>query len=141
MSKIKIMGNDSNSVSLAIKHLLNNHLSSISACNKYDLLILTQNSHLPYPKCRILLLPDELISIPACDIAVSYGMSLKCSVTLSATGKKPVLAIQRELVTLKGKTIEPQEIPLKNPLFLSKYPLMATSAALLIMGVSPEKLS
>lgn len=115
-------------------------ISNISA-ETTDLLIIAPGAEPPFPNCNILLIPDEMMAVPKAKIAVSYGMSPKCSITLSSTGEKPILAIQREITTLSGKTIEPQEIYIQNKYGLPPYPLMAVAAAKLILGLSPDSLS
>lgn len=141
MSSIRITGSESKFVAIAMNRLLKNRLSPTRTYNKIDLLILTPNACPPFPSSKILLMPDELTAIPSTEIAISYGMSSKCSVTLSSVGKRSILAIQREIITIKGKIIEPQEIPISNIYQLSQYALMASSAALLILGISPESLA
>lgn len=141
MSRIRIIGTEAQDVATAINSVTMHRLSPAHTNAKTDLLILTPKAALPFPACNILLIPDELTTIPPCNIAISYGMSPKCSITLSSIGKRSILAIQREIVTLKGKIIEPQEIPINNPYCLSQYALMASSASLLILGIDPEKLS
>lgn len=140
MIKIRTVGNESAVVAKTVYRNLKTHppvLRDIDA----DILIITSNAHPPFSVCKILIIPDELFSIPKADIAISYGMSPKCSITLSSVDKQPILAVQREITTLGGKSIEPQEIPLRNDLGLSKYALMASSACLLTLGISPESLS
>lgn len=141
MSKIIITGSDAKNVAIAIKHFLKRRISQTHFQSKTDILILTSNVHPPFPSCDILLIPDGLTIIPITKTAISYGMSPKCSITLSSLGKKPVLSVQREIITLKGRIIEPQDIPIQNSLNLSQYALMASSAALLILGIPPERLS
>ena len=137
MPKIQIIGSESD----GIKRSLSGYFTLSDTSEYPDLLILTIKAAPPFPKCRILLIPDELLTIPESEIAVSYGKSSKCTVTLSSVGKTAILSIQREMPDLFGGTIEPQEIPVKNTLNLSKYALMASSAALLMLGVSPDMLS
>ena len=137
MPEIRIIGSGSEETARAVSR----YAVPSDTCGCPDLLILTPGAAPPFPGCRILLIPDEIVTIPESEIAVSYGMSSKCTVTLSSVGKKAVLSIQREMPGLFGNTVEPQEIPVNNLLSLSKYALMASSAALLMLGVPPELLS
>lgn len=139
MSVIKIIGSDSELISEVIKQKIKTE--AYTQPDNIELLILTPAAKAPFPSCNILLIPDMLSVIPTCNTAISYGMSSKSSVTLSSIGKLSVLSIQRELTTLNGKILEPQEIPVSNPLLLTEYQLMASMAALLIMDVSPNQLS
>lgn len=140
MPKIKIMGSEAQAVETAMRKT-GTAFSTICDADYVDLLILTSNPVPPFPNCGILLTPDELLNIPSAQLAVSYGMSPKCTITLSSVGDTSILAIQRELPVINGKSLEPQEISVKNTYTLSQYPLMACSAALLILGFSPESLS
>lgn len=139
MSVIRIIGSDSKPVYDAISQKF--EINSQASQDNIDLLILTPTAKPPFPSCNILLIPDVLSVIPSCSIAISYGMSYKSSVTLSSIGKRSVLSIQRELATLNGDILEPQEIPVSNLLSLTEYALMASMAALLIMGIPPKLLS
>ncbi|SMC76748.1 hypothetical protein [Papillibacter cinnamivorans] len=74
--------------------------------------------------------------------AVSYGMSPRDTITLSSINDtQTVVALQRELVTLDGAVLERQELPLKRPLPGSADDLMAAVGGLLLLGVSPERLT
>ena len=139
MSVIKIIGSDSESIFEAINQKIK--IATHAHRDDIELLILTPTAKAPFPSCNILLMPDVLSVIPTCNTAISYGMSTKSSVTLSSIGKRSVLSLQRELTTLNGNILEPQEIPIENPFSLSEYALMASSAAMLILGVSPKNLS
>ena len=141
MPKVKIIGPEAKIVAKTMDLIAGSHFSPIQNEDIADLLILTPNATPPFPNCNILLMPDELITIPSAQIAVSYGMSPKCTVTFSSVGDSSILAIQRELPVINGKPLEPQEILVKNTHSLSQYALMACSAALLILGTPPESLS
>lgn len=141
MVSVKILGDGAAAVSGALDMLLGHDLSPAPTAGT-DLLILMPNADTSkITPCRILLLPDEPITIPPCSAAVSYGMSGRCTVTLSSIGKRSSLAIQRCLPTLYGGILEPQEIPVRNCFSLSDYELMASSAAALILGASADTLS
>ena len=141
MVSVKILGDGAAAVSGALDMLLGHDLSPMPT-DGTDLLILLPNADTArITPCRILLLPDEPVTIPPCAAAVSYGMSSRCTVTLSSTGKRSSLAIQRCLPLLNGDILEPQEIPVRNCFSLSDYELMASSAAALILGAYADMLS
>jgi len=141
MVSVKILGDGAAAVSGALDMLLGHDLSP-APTDGTDLLILLPNADTArITPCRILLLPDEPVTIPPCAAAVSYGMSSRCTVTLSSTGKRSSLAIQRCLPMINGGVLEPQEIPVRNCFSLSDYELMASSAAALILGASADMLS
>lgn len=138
MHNIKIIGAEAEAIEKAIAFKADGYASTDS---KIELLIILPHAQPPFPECKILLMPDELLVIPNAETAISYGMSSKCSITLSSVRRNPVLAIQREISTLAGVVLEPQEIPLKNWYNLSEYSLMASVTALLLLGIYPESLS
>ncbi len=96
-------------------------------------------------ECRILLIPDsagEVLRFFDADCVVSYGMSEKCSVTLSSISENhAVVSIQRELPTLDGDLLERQDLKMNRPENLSEESLLAAASILLIAGAAPEKLS
>lgn len=72
---------------------------------------------------------------------VSYGPSRKDTLTISSTeGQETVLALQREIVTLSGALLEPQEIPFRGSGQLSSLEQVALAGILLALGVPPENL-
>lgn len=95
-------------------------------------------------KCRILLIPDTaaaLLHLYESECVVSYGLSDKSTLTLSSiTDDETVISIQRELPTIDGELLEQQEIALKRPENLPVENFLAAAGALLIAGVSAEKL-
>ena len=96
-------------------------------------------------RCRALLVPgggqvDTVLQIPS-QWVVSFGLSGKDSITVSSLEPDyAVLALQRELVTLDGRVVEQQEIPLPIPRATGASGLMALYGALLLLGASPETL-
>ena len=46
----------------------------------------------------------------------------------------------RELVTVEGRVVERQELPLRLPDHMSPLPVLAAAGALLLLGVPPEEL-
>ena len=94
--------------------------------------------------------PDSVLIIPekdAKEIAVArvvytYGMGSTDDVTYSSIdGSKKVVSLQNEMTALTGKTVESQDIPVTQPGEISSDELLAAMAALIILGVPPEKLS
>lgn len=92
--------------------------------------------------CRVLLLPGTLArlaqAIPAAWV-VSYGLSRRDTLTLSSLSP-PCLTLQRELVTLTGRCLEPQEIPLPHGPRVPPLHLLAWAGTALLMGTSPEEI-
>lgn len=86
---------------------------------------------------KILLLPGKITDCKAETVsAVTYGMSPQDTVTLSSVGvEKCVLAIQREITDIFGKTIEPQELVIPRMQLAPDF-AMAASTALLLAGVN-----
>ena len=95
---------------------------------------------------KILLLPDvfpkKMIHTIAAGLVVSFGLSVKDSITLSSLApKQAVLTLQREILCLNGVNLEQQEIPLYIPKGADANRIMAVNAALLLLGLPPERLS
>lgn len=96
-------------------------------------------------RCKMLLVPGKYAAKAANVIdsscVVSYGLSDRDSITLSSIeDSRAVLAIQRELVTLKEKVLDRQEIPVGSRKISPEH-LMALCGCLLILGVPVEGLS
>ena len=97
----------------------------------------------PTGSCGILLMPGSIDAPDGLKTAkvVSYGMSGKCCVTLSSIGEtRSMLTIRREVPTLGGAILERQELPVRHKLRAEPEDTIAFSAALLILGVSPDML-
>ena len=141
MVNVRILGDGAGAVSRAMDMLLGHDLSPAVSDGTHLLVLLPEADTYSVRGCKILLLPDEPVNIPPCSVAVSYGMSGKCTVTLSSTGERSILAVQRELPLMTGGVLEPQEIPVRNHFSLTQYELMACSAALLILGAPPSALA
>lgn len=95
--------------------------------------------------CRVLLLPGPQAPLAGQTKArwvVSYGLASRDTLTLSSLApQRPCLALQRELVTLTGTCLEPQEIPLPARFPpLSPLHLLAWAGTCLLLGVPPESL-
>lgn len=114
----------------------------------YDLLLVAPDwrGHLPPGlTCRALLWPGRLGPLTEALEAgwvVSYGLTPRDSLTLSSLGRESVcLALQREVVTLAGRSLEPQEVPLRGFAGAAPELTLAWAGVLLLVGVPPEKLS
>ena len=97
------------------------------------------------PDCRTVLLPGqagELLRTKQAASAVSYGPSPRDTLTLSSReGDHLWAALQRELVTVDGRVVEPQEFPLELEENTTSMSALAAAGALLLLGVPPEQLS
>ena len=66
--------------------------------------------------CRVLLfsseLPEATLRCVSAERVVSFGLFTRDSLTLAAMGEQKVISLQRELQTLSGRLIDPQELPL-----------------------------
>lgn len=93
--------------------------------------------------CRALLVPGLLWALGAKISAVwsiSYGVAARDSLTLSSMGERKVaLALQRELVTLAGTSLERQELLLPRNGHTSPLHFLACAGTLLLLGVPPEE--
>jgi hypothetical protein len=111
-----------------------------------DLLVVSPDLVGPPPAgtaCRVLLVPGRLAplawEIPA-QWAVSYGSSPRDSLSFSSFGEKAMgLALQRELVTLRGTRLERQEIMLPCCGCRAPLHLVACAGVQLLVGVEPGK--
>lgn len=96
-------------------------------------------------RCRILLLPGPLAALAGqvqAGWVVSYGLSRRDTLTLSSLSpRRPCLTLQRELVTLAGTCLEPQELPLP-PFSSPPSPLLllAWAGTCLLAGADPVTL-
>lgn len=97
------------------------------------------------PDCRTVLLPGEageLLGTNQAASAVSYGSSPRDTLTLSSReGTHLWAALQRELVTVDGRVVEPQEFPLALENGAPSMSALAAAGALLLLGVPPGQIS
>lgn len=88
--------------------------------------------------CGILLLPDGASAgYATCGCLVTYGLSARSTITLSAIGEDSrVVAILRELVTVHGDVLDRQEICISD----SSEPdaALALTGAALLLGYRPK---
>ena len=79
-------------------------------------------------------------------LLISYGVNPLATVTASSFPREPdksrfICCIQRSIVTLKGKIIEPREFPVVLPDTISDLSVaMAYTCLALLLSVSPEEL-
>jgi hypothetical protein len=72
---------------------------------------------------------------------MSYGVSSKDSLTISSMEANQIsVAVQRELVTVTGGTVEQQELILGIREDKALLPLLAFVGLLLVLGVPAEEL-
>ena len=94
-------------------------------------------------ECSVILLPGAagpLARGMRCRSAVSYGTSPRDTLTFSSLGQDTLcLALQRELVTLSGDCLEPQEWPLPRQSQASPLFLLACAGLQLLLGVPPAE--
>lgn len=95
------------------------------------------------PPCRAMLVPGRLGELAeglTAGWAVSFGISAKDSLTLSSLGEEAILlALQREVVTLTGQRLEPQEFSLVRQGHTSLCQVLACAGVQLLLGVPPEQ--
>ena len=97
------------------------------------------------PPCRAMLIPGRLGSL-AGDLtagwAVSFGLSPKDSLTLSSMGEDTIcLALQREVITLTGARLDPQEFPLDRKNHTALCQILACVGVQLLLGIEPGEVS
>lgn len=73
--------------------------------------------------------------------AVSYGPSPRDTLTLSSQrGDRLCAAVQRELTTVSGQTVEEQELVLPLPWGMDPVEVLAAAGTLLLLDADPERL-
>ena len=120
----------------------------MEAAEEFDLVVLTKaNAKLPKAalKCRVLLMPGEVRATELGTITpewvASYGMSARDTITASSLDpEQPMLALQRELVSIDGFVHEQQEIAVQIGEAENPMQAMAFYGACLLLGQSPERL-
>ena len=117
---------------------------SLAAGEILDLLVVSPDwmgGDRAVPPCRAMLVPGRLAE-PAgylkADWAVSFGLSPKDTLTLSSLEEKTIhLALQREIVTLTGQRLDPQEFPLDRKDLSALCQVLACVGVQLLLGVDP----
>jgi len=72
---------------------------------------------------------------------ITYGMSPKDTVTVSSAVDKMTLALQREIITLSGETVEMQEIGIPVETNSDPNRLMASVCIQILSGTKPTEIS
>ncbi len=95
--------------------------------------------------CRAMLIPGRLAEEAgglSAGWAVSFGISPKDSLTLSSLGEDTILlALQREVITLTGERLDPQEFSLARGGHTAPCHVLACVGVQLLLGVSPKEVS
>ena len=93
------------------------------------------------PPCRAMLIPGRLAQLAeglTASWAVSFGLSPKDTLTLSSLEEKTIhLALQREIVTLTGQRLDPQEFPLDRQDHTALCQVLACVGVQLLLGIEP----
>ena len=97
------------------------------------------------PPCRAMLIPGRLAELAGgltAYWAVSFGLSSKDSLTLSSLETETIhLALQREIVTLTGQRLDPQEFPLDRKDHTALCQILACVGVQLLLGIEPGEVS
>ena len=95
--------------------------------------------------CRAMLIPGRLAHLAeglTASWAVSFGLSPKDTLTLSSLEEKTIhLTLQREIVTLTGTRLDPQEFPLDRQDHTALCQILACVGVQLLLGVEPGEVS
>ena len=95
--------------------------------------------------CRAMLVPGRLAEEAgglSAGWAVSFGISPKDSLTLSSLGEETILlALQREVITLTGQRLDPQEFSLARRGHTAPCHVMACVGVQLLLGIEPGEVS
>ncbi|MBR5792302.1 MAG: hypothetical protein IKY34_04250 [Ruminiclostridium sp.] len=117
---------------------------SLAAGEVLDLLVVSPDwtgEDRAVPPCRAMLIPGRLAQLTeglTASWAVSFGLSPKDTLTLSSMGENTIhLALQREIVTLTGQRLDPQEFPLARQDHTALCQVLACVGVQLLLGVEP----
>ena len=117
---------------------------SLAAGEVLDLLVVSPDwtgEDRTVPPCRAMLIPGRLAQLAeglTASWAVSFGLSPKDSLTLSSLEEETIhLALQREIITLTGQRLDPQEFPLARKNQTALCPMLACVGVQLLLGVEP----
>ena len=93
------------------------------------------------PPCRAMLVPGRLSHLAgevSAAWAVSFGLSPRDTLTLSSLGEETILlALQREIISLAGDRLDPQEFPLDRKDHTALCQVLACVGVQLLLGVEP----
>ncbi len=119
MTRITVLGFDFGFVE-NIKNTFfdnDNVIISNSEAEETDILIISNQKIKISTQTKILIIPDDVRDIDCvkADIAISCGISDRNTITLSSSVEGCEMAsVQREMLSIDGRIIEPQEIELKD---------------------------
>jgi len=92
-------------------------------------------------RCRAAVVPGESEPTPLADYVVTYGLSQRDTLTISsAVDRDVVLALQRDLVDVRGRRTDRQEILLRRPAHLGLGQTLACVGGFLVLGIEIEKI-
>ena len=121
---------------------------SLAAGEVLDLLVVSPDwtgEDRAVPPCRAMLIPGRLAQLAeglTASWAVSFGLSPKDTLTLSSLEEKTIhLALQREIVTLTGQRLDPQEFPLNRQDHTALCQVLACVGVQLLLGIEPGEVS
>lgn len=113
---------------------------------QFDLCVFEPNFHrtLEVRNATRAIIPDTFrpSDLQFVENVITYGLCHKNTVTVSSLiGDDLVISIQREIPTLSGSTVDPQEFHIKLAPFGEIEDALAVVTTLLAFGVAPEKIS
>ena len=113
---------------------------------QFDLCVFEQNFSRRAHVCNATraIIPDTFHpnNLRLAEHVITYGLCHKNTVTVSSLiGDDLVISIQREIPTLCGGTVDPQEFHITLAPFGEIEDALAVVATLLVFGVTPEKIS
>ncbi len=83
---------------------------------------------------------EEIIDSVELNI-ITFGFNSKSTITASSVEEEPLICVQRKVINIDGKTIEPQEIKVKivdKSISTSNHNMMGITSILLIYGKNTE---
>lgn len=142
-----------------LRGLLRYGISALNRAEPYDVAVYAADNSTVSPSVKYAATPDEDVSPSAkyavtlsCDgkvmrmlrdtgcTVVTCGTADDDTLSVSSVGEhKAAVSLQRRLVTLSGRKIEPCEIPIKSKNISSLRIFEAATALLLLADVPPEK--
>ena len=97
-------------------------------------IIMPEYYEIPAGNFGTLLIPYEFENRIMAKNVITYGMSPSSTVTMSSVGEnRCVMTVLREIITMWGDVIEPQDIVVPR-MHLAPHYALATAAGLMIMG-------
>ena len=103
--------------------------------------LLVVGEQAPETQCQVAVISGESAAMPAAAECVTYGLSQRDTLTISSTVDRDMaLALQREIVDVRGRRTDRQEILLKRPTHLGLEQTLACAGSLLVLGVDAEEI-